>query len=224
MFRHLHCIRLLQRLLDTLTRLRLSSYSLLRAGLPTLLLLLRMPHRGLAWLVPTRFLSSAPEQLPVDQQCPPGQRSSTISASTLPRALFRRRLETLPMHVGDTSPSSTLYSSASPPGQKSTFGDPCAESSELEKDGIFAGPTSNSPIPEGRDLKCMLKDEGNERKGSYRHLNISEAVPGLVAVTSDEYERYDRGFITCVPGSWQPIRAFVFIEDLSEIGFSGQNS
>ena len=197
------CIRLIQRLLHNLAPLRLPTDALLKAGLLPRLAL-RMAYRALAWLIPTRFLPSVPEQL---NNRPPGRRSSTISVnlSAIPRALFQRRLDTLPMHVGDSSsPSPTLNSPISRPGQKSTFDDlgyPYAESSELEKDGIFTGPTSSSPVPEETKLKYISEDEGME-PGGYRHLNMSEAVPGLVAVTSYEYERYSRGVITCVPDSW----------------------
>lgn len=162
-----------------------------------------MLHRALAWLVPTRFLPSAPEQL---DDTPPRKRSSTISGnlSTLPRALFRRRVDTLPMHVGDSdSPASTLNSPTPRSRQKSTFDDlgyPYTENSEMEKDGIFARPTSSSPVPEETGLKYTSEDEGIEPKG-HRHLNMSEAVPGLVAVTSEEYERYSRDVIMCVPDS-----------------------
>jgi len=196
----LQCIRLIHRLLDNLVRLRLSSDSLLKVGIRPTKFALRMFHRSLAWLIPTRFFPSAPEQL---DDTPPGKRSSTISGSlsTLPRALFRRKVDTLPMHVGDSaSPSSTLNSPTPRPEQQSTFDDlgyPYAEKSEMEKDGIFARPTSSSPVPEETGLKYASEDEGIEPKG-YRHLNMSEAVPELVAVTSYEYERYSRGVITCV--------------------------
>jgi hypothetical protein len=161
-----------------------------------------MLQRALAWLIPARFLPSAPrKQL---DGTPPDKRSSTISVdlSTLPRVLFRRRSDTLPMHIGDSgSPSSTLSSPTPFPGQKRTVDDlgySYAENSEMERDGIFARPTPSSPVPEATGLKYTSENEGTEPKG-HRHLNMSKAVPGLVAVTSDEYQRYSRGVITCVP-------------------------
>jgi hypothetical protein len=147
-----------RRLLSNPAHLRFSSDSLLRVGLRPLLALRdgkRMLQRALAWLIPARFLPSAPrKQL---DGTPPDKRSSTISVdlSTLPRVLFRRRSDTLPMHIGDSgSPSSTLSSPTPFPGQKRTVDDlgySYAENSEMERDGIFARPTPSSPCQKQPD-------------------------------------------------------------------------
>jgi len=110
------------------------------------------------------------------------------------------------MHVQDSvSPTSTLDSPAAGSGRKGTFDDlksPRSQSLEQEINELEI-PTTNSPLLGAAELGHLSEvDELEIEPKKCRHLNVSEAVPGLVAVTSYEYERYSREVITCVLDSW----------------------
>jgi hypothetical protein len=131
------------------------------------------------------------------------------------------------MHVGDSvSPTSTLDSPRSSSGRKDTFvdeGNSRSQSLEQEKN-VFGNPLLNSPVLEATELKHVPEVEGLEiEPKNSRYLNVSEAVPGLVAVTSYEYERYFRNVITCVPDSWRSVRIWD-IKCIPAKGISGTPS
>jgi hypothetical protein len=51
--------------------------------------------------------------------------------------------------------------------------------------------------PEGQDLGQVVQSPISESSSAdYAHLNMSDEIPNLVAVTTHiEYERYERGYV-----------------------------